>query len=159
MLDEKPRKYPSGAAKRRARLDREEAEVLARASPAVRKRLGRPAPEADEYDEADDGSADEYLAAVRELGPPPNDPIATIVWSNRLAALTAWHAAIDPLRRTAAVRRRAVLEAIRAIGATNSKAVDKDQMRKIGKRLGLVDKDEDGLEAFPEDAPPPLRAR
>ena len=83
----------------------------------------------------------ERLAA---LGLPPRDPIATIVWANQVAALVTYSAAVDPPSERLAVRRRAVLEGIRALGLTNSKAVDKQLMLQIAEKLGITAKDTDG---------------
>ena len=85
-----------------------------------------------------------FVDAARDLGPPPEDPIEAIVWGNRLAALTAWACAVGPLSIPASSRRKGVLEAIKALGMTNAKAVDKKVMLQIAERLGLKAKDVDG---------------
>lgn len=176
-----PTKKPlSGAAKRKLREERERAALAERAGeigvpivrgyspkpvkpakpPRATPRPAAPRPEAPTTStpEEPDELADE-LAAYRSLGPPPRDPAAAIVWGNHLASMVAWYYAVGIASSEAASRRKGVLEAIRTQGMTNSKAIDKDRLKKLEKRLGLVEEDSNGaLEERGVDEPPALRA-
>lgn len=158
MSEKVPFKQKSGYQKRKEKKQREQTALKQR---AVELGLSFDDP-SDPDDDAEKLAAIEaekrFIDSVRKLGDPPDDPVETIIYANRMTALVMTSAAIDPYSITLERRRKAVLDAVRAIGMTNSKAVDKARMRRIEERLGLVEKDpEDGLEEC-SDANEALRA-
>lgn len=117
-------------------------------------RAGRPPKETPEAIEAERA----FCQRLADLGLPPSDPIATIVWANRVAALVTHSAATDVESERLSVRRRAVLEGVRALGLTNSKAVDKHLMLQIAEKLGIKAKDADADLEHVEQGGKSLRA-
>jgi hypothetical protein len=96
---------------------------------------------------------DDLVKAMRELGSPPVGAVQSIIWGNRVVSLVTWAAAVGPMSAKAMARRRGILDAIKAMGLTNSKAVDKQIQKQVMQRLGVTEADPEAeLEPIDEDA-------
>lgn len=134
------RAAPSGASKRRKKLDAEEAAAEAARDERQRKRYQRL--EAIER------------RAYRKIGPPPEDSAQRIAWGNLLAATVGYHTGIG--EGTAAIKstRRTLLEVVRTLGMTGQKALYEQRLKLLertvyGKRPGKGDgHGADNLEAY-----------
>lgn len=145
----------SGAANRRRQKDQAKAALLAKAA-ELKIDLVDPVADSDEDQAAQQAEA-AFVERVRELGLPPMDPIESIVWANKLTAIVTFSAAVDPPSHRLAARRRAVLDGIRALGLTNSRAVDKARLLRVEERLGIAEGSKsDGLQDTDDE--PALRA-
>jgi len=93
-----------------------------------------------------------------DLGPPPSsDPVQAIIWCNLVATRAAHVFATAVLDEAALVRLRGILDAVRAVGLTSSKAVDKKRLREVERKLGIDTEGAPTLEPRPADEPPALR--
>lgn len=142
-----PKPKQSGAARRKVLKEREKAAAKAHA-----RTLGLdfvdPANPVDTsaHDAAVKAEA-QFIQNVEDLGPTPNDPVEAIVYATQMTAIVMRSAAVDAYSVSLDRRRKAILDAVRAIGMTNSKAVDKSRLLRIEQRLGLAEKDKaNGLE-------------
>lgn len=135
MSEEKPL---DGNQKRKLRLKREE-----QARRDHRKRLS---------------GVDDPLAAYRDIGPPPKDPVETLVWVQNVMKAAMYEVMLDPV--ITAEKRWSLLADFGAkLGMTHSKTILQARVAKVVKKDKELRDPSGGLELLPHDFVRPDTAR